>query len=145
MNIEQFRKSLRVKWLEYYRDNRSWLTRIAVWVTCEGVRRPSSSFILATLSVLEPRLTELMPLVVDLSNHPDRVVIALGLNFSPEEELEKLDAESEHSEIVKMLPASARPISQVDEPPKSQGRSLFPGRGATNSDESCRGVRSEEF
>jgi hypothetical protein len=145
VNIEQFRKSLRVKWLDYYRDNRSWLTRIAVWVTCEGVRRPSSSFILATLSVLEPRLTELMPLVVDLSNHPDRVIIALGLNFSPEEELEKLEAESDSSEAMKMLPASAHPVSEVDQLSVSQERSLFQPRKSTNPDEACRGVRSEEI
>lgn len=91
MNIQQLRQSLKVLWLNYYREHRDWLTRIGVWVTCEGKRRPSSSFILATLSVLEPKLTQLLPLIVDLSSNPDRIVIALGLNFNPDEELESLE------------------------------------------------------
>lgn len=91
MNIQQLRQSLKVLWLNYYREHRDWLTRIGVWVTCEGKRRPSSSFILATLSVLDPKLTQLLPLIVDLSSNPDRIVIALGLNFNPDEELAALE------------------------------------------------------
>ncbi|MBF2002664.1 MAG: hypothetical protein IGS38_18310 [Synechococcales cyanobacterium M58_A2018_015] len=88
MNVEYLRKALKTHWLNYYRKNRDWLIRLGVWITCEGTRRPSSSFILGTLSTLEPQLTELLPLVVDLSSHPDRIVMALGLNFNPEEELQ---------------------------------------------------------
>jgi hypothetical protein len=91
MNVEHLRRSLKLQWLDYYRENRNWLDRLGVWVNCEGVRRPSSSFILGTLSVLEPRLTKTMPLVVDLSSHADRIVIALGLNFNPDEELRRLE------------------------------------------------------
>lgn len=90
MNIEKFRYSLKVKWLEYYQDNRDWLVKLGVWVTCQGQRRPSSSFILASLSILEPKLTQLLPLVVGLNHNPDRIVIALGLNFNPDEELGRL-------------------------------------------------------
>ncbi|WP_421654552.1 DUF5331 domain-containing protein [Leptothermofonsia sp. ETS-13] len=87
MNTEQLRQSVREKWLSYYEDNREWLSRLGVWVNCEGERRPSSGFILATLSVLEPRLTQLLPLIVDLSSNPDRIMVALGLNFNPEDYL----------------------------------------------------------
>ena len=109
MNTEQFRQSLKLKWLNYYRDNREWLEQLGVWVSYEGQRRPSSSFVLATVSVLEPRLCQLMPIVVDLSSNPDRVVKALGLNFSPDKELEKaiangLLSESSQSKDVKLLP-----------------------------------------
>ncbi|MFE4106901.1 DUF5331 domain-containing protein [Almyronema epifaneia] len=90
MNTEQLRQTLRQKWLDYYRENRSWLVRLGVWVTCQGQRRPSSSFILATLAILEPQLSQLLPLVVDLSSNPDRIVAALGLNFNPDEALEAL-------------------------------------------------------
>jgi Family of unknown function (DUF5331) len=88
MNIQHLRRSLKASWLNYYRENRAWLVRLGVWVDCDGQRRPSSSFILATLTTLEPQLTQLLPLIVDLSSNPDRIVLALGLNFSPDAELE---------------------------------------------------------
>lgn len=87
MNIEQLRHSLKVKWLRYYQQNRSWLVKLQVWGTENGRRCPKSSFILATVSSLEPELTELLPLLVALNNNPDRIASALGLNFDPEEEL----------------------------------------------------------
>lgn len=117
MNIEHLRKTLKAQWLNYYRENRSWLIRLGVWVNCEGKRRPSASFILATLSTLEPQLLEILPLVVDLSSNPDRIVLALGLNFNPDEELEaigELDRVAARS-----LPASkvaALPERQVASP-----------------------------
>lgn len=131
MNIDQLRQSLKEKWLNYYRENRQWLTRIAIWVNCDGQRRPSSSFILGTLSVLEPRLTELLPLVVDLSNNPDRIVTALGLNFNPDEVIE---AES-----------GSKVRAELDErraylPPAKPSISEQMPRPAAKQDESCEGT-----
>ncbi|GAA6623230.1 DUF5331 domain-containing protein [Scytonema sp. NUACC26] len=85
MNIQQIRQSLRLKWVNYYYKNRSWLVKVRVWGTYDGLRRPSSSFILATLSILEPQLEQLLPFLVELNNDPDEIVSALGLNFNPEE------------------------------------------------------------
>ena len=90
MNTQQLRHALKVKWLLYYRQNRPWLTKIKIWGTYEGKRRPSSSFILASLTHLEPQLIEMLPFIVSLSNNPDQIVVALGLNFNPEEELKSL-------------------------------------------------------
>ena len=90
MNIERFRQSLKAKWLGYYQDNRAWLVRLKIWVNCNGQSRPSSSFILAVVSVLEPGLPELFPFIVDLNNDPDRIVAALGLNFNPDLELQSV-------------------------------------------------------
>lgn len=125
MNIQQLRQSLKVQWLNYYREHRDWLIRIGVWVTCEGKRRPSSSFILATLSVLEPKLTQLLPLIVDLSSNPDRIVIALGLNFNPDEELESLEREkpaSTNGQVRRMLPGRSEivdiPVRRAMEAPR---------------------------
>jgi hypothetical protein len=129
MNINQLRQSLKDKWLNYYQENRQWVTRLAVWVNCDGQRRPSSSFILGTLSVLEPRLTELLPLVVDLSNHPDRIVIALGLNFNPDEVLERTSKmRAELGDRRAYLPPAKPPISK----PLS--------RPSTDPDEACEGT-----
>lgn len=87
MNIQQIRQSLKLKWVNYYYKNRSWLVKVRVWGTYDGLRRPSSSFILATLFILEPQLEQLLPFLVELNNDPDEIVSALGLNFNPEEHL----------------------------------------------------------
>jgi hypothetical protein len=88
--------------LTYYRDNREWIDKLGIWVTSNGQRRPSSGFILGALATLEPDLTNLLPLVVDLSSNPDRIITALGLDISPVKELAAL--EKAH----KMLPGSAQ-------------------------------------
>jgi hypothetical protein len=87
MNIQQLRQSLKMKWLNYYQQNRSWLVKMRIWATYEGLRRPSSGFILATLSVLEPQFDQILTFILDLNNNPDQIVAALGLNFNPDEEL----------------------------------------------------------
>ena len=131
MDTEKFRQSLKLKWLEYYRDNRSWIVHLGIWITSQGRRRPSSSFILATLAILEPKLNQLMPLVVDLSSNPDRIVAALGLNFNPDEALEGLYGSK------KMLPVSATPEAD------SGLKKISPHR-ASKADESCRGVYGDD-
>ena len=107
INIDRLRQSLKVKWLDYYRENRPWLAQLRIWVSFEGECRPSSSFILATLSILEPRLQQLFPFIVELNNNPDRVVAALGLNFNPDRELQLLQAaETNEEKPLKFLPGS---------------------------------------
>jgi len=87
MNIQQLRQSLKMKWLNYYKQNRPWLVKMRVWGTYNGLRRPSSGFILATLSVLEPEFEQMLAFMIELNNNPDAIVTALGLNFNPDEEL----------------------------------------------------------
>ena len=90
MNVQQLCHALKVKWLLYYRQNRPWLTKLRIWGTFAGKRRPSSSFILATAINLEPQLLEILPFIVSLSSNPDQVIVALGLDFNPEEEMKSL-------------------------------------------------------
>lgn len=99
VDIQQLRQSLKVKWLLYYRRNRPWMTKLRIWGTYDGQRRPSSSFILATLTNLEPQLIQMFPFIVALSNHPDQIVAALGLNFNPELELKSLNETTSITEI----------------------------------------------
>ncbi len=87
MDIQQLRQSLKIKWVNYYYKNRSWLVKMRIWGTYDGQRRPSSSFILATLCALEPQLEQIFPFILDLNKNPDKIVAALGLNFNPEEQL----------------------------------------------------------
>lgn len=99
MDIQQLRQSLKVKWLLYYRRNRPWMTKLRIWGTYDGQRRPSSSFILATLTNLEPQLVQMFPFIVALSNHPDQIIAALGLNFNPEVEIKSLTETTSVAEI----------------------------------------------
>lgn len=147
MNVQQLRQSLKHQWLTYYRDNRDWLVHLAVWVNDNGQRRPSASFILATLSVLEPRLTQLLPLVVGLNNSPDRIITALGLNFSPDDALKDLGKE-ENSQQPKMLPAQVSP--PMRSPEKVEGEDAeepFPvdGAGQPARSPSQMAAREDEF
>nr|WP_199308683.1 DUF5331 domain-containing protein [Nodosilinea sp. FACHB-13] len=131
------RRSLKIKWLTYYRDNREWIDKLGIWVTSNGQRRPSSGFILGALATLEPDLTNLLPLVVDLSSNPDRIISALGLDISPMKELAAL--EKAH----KMLPSSAQAevslasaeLLTIDAPPP-----LSPAY----DDEACSGAGGRE-
>lgn len=136
MKTEQLRQSVKTKWLAYYYENRHWLTRLAIWINYKGQRRPASSFILASLAVLEPQLPQLLPLMVELSNDPDRIVQALGLNFNPDTELENL-SETEKAALltgaeVKLLPSGDPPLS------------LVTPQAAAKVDEACRGTRHQE-
>lgn len=139
MNIQQLRQSVKEKWLGYYQENRQWLTKLGVWVNCDGQRRPSSSFILATLTTLEPGLTEMLPLIVDLSSNPDRIILALGLNFNPDEQLEKLAkagklSRGEKDTSVRMLPAGTRELSVT----ASRKPNVY-----AEKDEECEGIRGD--
>lgn len=134
MNSKQLRRSLKVKWLTYYRDNREWIDNLGIWVTSNGQRRPSSGFILGALSTLEPDLNSLLPLVVDLSSNPDRIIAALGLNISPAQELKVLE------KAQRMLPSSEQPkatLASVQHPVLDQVRP------AGYDDESCTGARNQ--
>ncbi|MDR7992899.1 DUF5331 domain-containing protein [Thermosynechococcus sp. TG252] len=104
MNPEQLRQSARSKWLAYYQENRHWIVRLAIWSTYRGQRRPSSSFILGVLTALEPRLLDALPVIVELSNDPDRIISALGLNFNPDEELANRDNPAQLPPEPRLLP-----------------------------------------
>ncbi len=154
MNTQQFRQSVKQQWLDYYVENRIWIARLQVWVNCDGHRRPSSSFILATLSVLEPQLNQLLPLIVDLSSNPDRIIAALDLNFNPDEHLKAASKSSPkvldngtktldngsvekvaENDALKFLPAAS---SYETDLPASQVSHLI-----SKIDESCEGGRSD--
>ncbi|TAE60325.1 MAG: hypothetical protein EAZ76_16690 [Nostocales cyanobacterium] len=90
MDIQQLRQNLKLTWLNYYQENISWLVKMQIWHSYDGVRRPLSGYILATLSTLEPQLKEILPLLLELNNNPDQIIAALGLNFNPDLELDLL-------------------------------------------------------
>ncbi len=131
VNTEKLQRSLKAKWLAYYRENRHWLNRLQIWITYEGQRRPSSSFIVATLSILEPQFTKMLPLIVDLNRDPDQIVASLGLNFDPEKELEALPALKANGVEFRMLLPAAEPAEPAS-------------RVVAKIDESCEGVYKKQ-
>lgn len=164
MNIQQLRHALKVKWLMYYQQNRPWLTKIQIWGTFDGKRRPCSSFILAAVTNLEPKLIEVIPLIAQLNSDPDRIIVALGLNFNPDEELKALKAPTLQTSpnsndvvastpaayhhgngngngngngVAHLTPAIAPQVYQPEDrvPPRSSASNL-----PTWVDESCKGV-----
>jgi hypothetical protein len=98
MNVQGLRQSLKFKWLQYYRENRHWMEKMQIWATFEEERRPLSSFILATVTVMEPELIDMLPLLAELNSDPDAMVAALGLNFNPETELALVQTTSSNSQ-----------------------------------------------
>jgi hypothetical protein len=126
MEIQQLRQSLKQKWVNYYHQNRSWLIKMRIWGTYDGGRRPSSGFILATLSVLEPQLDQILPFILELNSNPDQIITALGLNFNPEEQLHLVQLETE----TPPEPAPAEPPqsnSSIEKRPESP-RTRIPQR-----------------
>ncbi|MFN3678304.1 MAG: DUF5331 domain-containing protein [Thermosynechococcus sp.] len=115
MNPEQLRQSARSKWLAYYQQNRHWIVRLAIWSTYRGQRRPSSSFILGVLTALEPRLLDALPVIVELSNDPDRIISALGLNFNPDEELANRDNPAPLPPEPRLLPSKPFVSNRAEE------------------------------
>ncbi|WP_413174628.1 DUF5331 domain-containing protein [Anabaena azotica] len=119
MDIQQLRQSLKLKWLSYCEENRPWLVKMKIWRSYDGVRRPSSGYILATLSVLEPQLKQILPFILDLNNNPDQIVAALGLHFNPDEELRLLKLERSSTETQAKNQIVSKPpikIAVVDTP-----------------------------
>ena len=137
MNSNQLRRSLKIKWLTYYRDNREWIDKLGIWVTSDGQRRPSSGFILGALAALEPDLNNLLPVVVELSSNPDRIIAALGLNISPNQELEVLEQEQ------KMLPSSTQTEVSLVQPAPVTLEAPAPPPPAYD-DEACTGSNGRE-
>lgn len=135
MNSKQLRQSLKAKWLAYYRDNREWIDRLGLWVTVDGQRRPASGFILGVLSTLEPNLTQLLPLVVDLSSNPDRIVAALGLNISPDKALTEL------AQAQRMLPSPTAAVAELTVAAAAPAAEAIP---APWQDEDCCGAHGDD-
>ncbi len=124
MDIQHLRQSLKIKWLSYYEQNRSWLVKMRIWKDYEGIRRPSSGYILATLSTLEPELKKILPFILDLNNNPDQIITAFCLHFNPEQELNLL--KSQHStaknEIVSTSPVH---ITLKDSPVQKERKQVL--------------------
>lgn len=110
--FEKLKVLLKQKWLNYYETNRSWIKKVNMgWErTPDGGRRPNSPLILGAINAVEPNLAEECLLTFcHLNTDPNKLVEALGLNFDPEIELKKREAEgsiSQEAQIVPSLPDS---------------------------------------
>ncbi len=79
--------SLKQNWLQFFQENRSWLTRqmeIESVNTPDGGRRPPSYLILGVANSLEPELRGLMLPFTKLNSDVNTLIDALELNFDPD-------------------------------------------------------------
>ncbi|BAY99226.1 hypothetical protein NIES37_32050 [Tolypothrix tenuis PCC 7101] len=139
MNIQQLRQSLKMKWLSYYQQNRPWLVKMRIWATYDGLRRPSSGFMLATLSVLEPEFDQILDFIMELNNNPDEIIRALGLNFNPDKELDLINKE----DAIVADQFSAEPLAEIQD--KLQPVLLATENLAVTSESPTRVFNSEPF
>ncbi len=78
--------SLKQKWLQFFQENRSWLTlqmEVESVYTPDGGKRPSSYLILGAVNALEPELGQLMLPFSQLNPAADALIEVLELNFDP--------------------------------------------------------------
>lgn len=139
MNIQQLRQSLKMKWLSYYEQNRPWLVKMRIWATYDGLRRPSSGFMLATLSVLEPEFDQILGFIMELNNNPDEIIRALGLNFNPDKELDLINKE----DFIVADQFSSEPLEEIQD--KLQPVLLATENLAVTSESPTRVLNSEPF
>lgn len=90
--FEELKDTLKDKWLEYYQTNQAWIDTLEEnkqYVYSDDGSRPNSSFILGAISILEPRIKELLIFCCSLNSNPDKLVEVLGLDFDPNKEIER--------------------------------------------------------
>ncbi|MGD2183041.1 DUF5331 domain-containing protein [Lusitaniella coriacea] len=102
--LEEIGDSLQEKWLAYYTANRLWLVASGMYKEqsfvqeMNGVRqnasRPSSSFILGVVSILEPRLSQILPYWFKFNSNKEELINKLGLNFDLDSVLAHRELES---------------------------------------------------
>lgn len=113
IDFEELESSLKTKWLDYYKNNCSWIKYLSGQVTIQlsnkqtiQVNRPKSALILAVISILEPKVKDWLIFLSLAESDPNKIVLALGLHFNPEEMLKQQNSETNESE--------KQTISQLD-------------------------------
>jgi hypothetical protein len=92
--------TIRDKWLDYCKSNLIWLNELQqlkksglsslISETSDGGVRPQSSILIGILIGIYPEFANIINIFYRLNPDPTKIIIALGLDFDPLEELEKL-------------------------------------------------------
>ncbi|MEG3438755.1 DUF5331 domain-containing protein [Pannus brasiliensis CCIBt3594] len=113
-----FKANVREIWLKYCQANSILIREINKTNFCkktnDGGYRPLSMFILGVLSGLSPDLANLMPILLTLSPDSDHIIRSLGLDFDPEEELERRTEELAKIQDVEAVPLLAESTIDPD-------------------------------
>jgi hypothetical protein len=101
-SINQIKADIKEKWLDYYKTNQEWIQTLTLHQgravkTVDNITyyRPPAEFILGVISALDPRINDCLIFFTQLSNDRNKLIESLGLNFDPEDELEKREKEKE--------------------------------------------------
>jgi hypothetical protein len=133
-SFEQFKAILKEKWLNYYKENQEWIksyhknnlgfASVGYYLSEDKTDyftkerddkykkiRPSSDFIIGVITMLEPLVINFyMELLCEAEVSNYNIVKALGLNFDPDLELERIEEEKQKqtlylNETIKTLEA----------------------------------------
>jgi Family of unknown function (DUF5331) len=92
-SFENFQAELKEKWLDYYETNVDWIHTLMDstnrWYKLSEGSRPDSMLVLGAVSALDSNCKGLMNSFLKLSIDQNKLVLASGLNFDPDLELEK--------------------------------------------------------
>jgi hypothetical protein len=114
IDFEELESSLKTKWLDYYESNQSWISKYASRNFCHGSLSKTARYELildsplrlAVISILEPKVKDWLEFLCETESDPDKIIVALGLNFNPEEILKQQEQNNKPSENIT--------ISQID-------------------------------
>ncbi|MFM7580690.1 MAG: DUF5331 domain-containing protein [Microcystaceae cyanobacterium] len=92
-NFEAIKADLKEKWLDYYAANQTWISKLmnanSKWNKCSDGYRPIAWLILGAITYTEEPLADFMLPFCELQSDPDQLIQVLGLDFDPDEELER--------------------------------------------------------
>lgn len=96
--FEELKPTLKDKWLDYYEANQRMINKL-MDMGCKARysnhKRPTSDFIIGTVSALEPRLEEYLFCFFLVCDDLGKIVTILELDFDPELELKRRNKKRE--------------------------------------------------
>lgn len=99
--FEEVKATLKDRWLDYYEVNQEWIDSVVNSQQGDNTKLARSFLILGSITVIEPRLQEYLPLFHQLNNNPDDLVKVMGLDFNPSSELNRRKEERRKVEAAK--------------------------------------------
>jgi hypothetical protein len=92
ISLTDIQPILKDKWLTFFQGNSDLMDIFDIWKEINdssGEKRPIADFILAVISVLDPRVKDYLIALCGVDKTLTKVIEALGLNFDPRFELDK--------------------------------------------------------
>ena len=99
--FEEVKATLKDRWLDYYEANQVWIDPILINKKGEELKLMRNFLILGSITSIEPKLKEYLPLFCQLNTNSDDLVRVMGLDFNPANELYSRQGRRKRSEEAK--------------------------------------------